>query len=91
MNLFGIVRVINETQTFDNTDFKKRNIVIESVETGTPYSLDFTNKNIELTEQLLLGSMIKVDIVIRGNYDKKDANKCYNSFEVKFIQVIPAY
>jgi hypothetical protein len=88
MNLFGIVRVLGSVQSFENTEFKKRTIIVESVESKTPYSVDFINNKIQTIDDLLLGSFVKIEVNIKGNYDKKDKTRVYNSFEAKNLIVL---
>jgi hypothetical protein len=82
----GTIRTIKEVETFKNTDFTKQSIIVETFESKTPFKIDFNNDNKELLKDLLLGQYVLIEFNIRGNYDKEDKTKVYNSLEGKTIK-----
>lgn len=89
IEVVGTVRQLQELQTFNKgleNEFNKKVLVLETLENKTPYKIEFTNKNIELLDGLLLGSNVLVSFDIVGNYDPKDNKKVYNSFIAKSLK-----
>ena len=86
--LSGTVRTIGEQQTFKGTEYTKKNIIVTSLETRTPYSIDFSNNRISELEGLLLGQTVHIKAVIRGNIDQNNHDKAYNQIEGYALKVI---
>jgi hypothetical protein len=84
----GVLRQLQKKQTFQGTDYEKQTIVLETFESNTPYRIDFSNERMELLKDLLLGQELLIGFDIRGNYDKEDRTKVYNSLEGKTLKVI---
>ena len=85
VRLIGTVVSISDLQTFKGTDYKKKNIIIESLEMKVPWSIDFSNERIEFLSDVKVGQIVQMSFVVRGNYDKKDTSKVYNSFDGRSI------
>jgi len=86
--VLGKVSVIGKELTFPNTDFRKKNLILETLETNTPYSVDFSNDKIDLLKDVSVGDFVRVEYYVRGNYDKKKPEVAYNSFEGKSLKDI---
>ena len=86
--IIGVVRQKQEILTFPDTDFTKQILIVESLETRTPYRVDFSNDRIKLIDDILLGQNVKIEVTIRGNYDKIDNKTVYNSIEANSISLI---
>ena len=86
--VLGKVTVIGKELTFPNTDFRKKNLILETLETKTPYSIDFSNDKIDLLKDVSVGDYVSVGYYVRGNYDKENPQKAYNSFEGKSLKEI---
>lgn len=73
MKLLGTIRKKSEIQTFENTEFKKIDLVVQD-NNGTPFKIEFHNDKIEKLKDLFIGNEAVVYFNIRGNfYDKKDS------------------
>ena len=88
VKFIGEVRQIQEVQLFyanQTNEFSKQIIVLETSESRTPIKIEFTNQNIKHLENVLIGSLVCIEVTIQGNYDKEDRQKVYNSFIAKSI------
>lgn len=85
--LTATIRAIKEVETFKGTDFKKQSLFVETLESKTPFKIDFSNERIDLLKDLLLGQCVLIEYRIRGNYAENNT-KLFNSFEGFSIKVI---
>jgi hypothetical protein len=81
------VRTIKDLETFDNTEFTKKSLFLETLENKTPLKIDFSNDKIELLNDLQINQCVIIEYRIRGNYSP-DGSKLYNSFEGYSLKVI---
>lgn len=79
------LKSLGEIQIFNQgkqNEFKKRDCIFETIETKTPFKIEFTNEKINLLDELLIGSQCIMDLSIRNNYDPNDKTKVYHSYQV---------
>ena len=68
MEILGTIRLIEETKQIGTGDFKKRDIVVTTIDEQYPQHvlIQFTQDKCDLLNQFKVGEQVKVDINIRG-------------------------
>ncbi|ATL41829.1 DUF3127 domain-containing protein [Elizabethkingia bruuniana] len=66
MELIGIIKKINETQTFQSGFTKRELIILTTEQYPQPISIDFFKEKGELLDSLNEGDQVKVGINING-------------------------
>lgn len=67
MEITGKIKVLNDTQTFGDKGFKKREVVITTEEQYPQHIiLEFTQDRCELLDPFEIGQEVKININIRG-------------------------
>lgn len=71
--VLGRIKRISELQTFQNTDFTKKDLILIGND-NTPYKFEFHKEKTDLLNGAKIGQDVVVEFKIRGNeYDKKDS------------------
>ena len=75
--LFGLITQIGEIETFGQNGFRKRELLIETVEEyPNNYKIEFHQVKTELLDKFSIGDSVKVSISIRGRkYVKEDGSE----------------
>lgn len=67
MEITGIIKVIGDTNVFGSNSFKKRDLVITTIEQyPNDIIIQFTQQRCDLLNNLQVGQNVKVYINIRG-------------------------
>lgn len=88
--IIGQVLQKQELQTFNEgkqNEFKKQILIVETIETKTPFPVEFTNKNIDLLNDVLLGQNVMIDYRFNNNFSE-DRKTVYVSLIAKTLTII---
>lgn len=91
MEITGIIKVIGDTNVFGSNSFKKRDLVITTIEQyPNDIIIQFTQQRCELLDSLQVGQNVKVYINIRGREWRSPygETKYFNTIEGWKIEVI---
>lgn len=91
MEITGIIKVIGDTNVFGSNSFKKRDLVITTIEQyPNDIIIQFTQQRCDLLDSLQLGQNVKVYINIRGREwtNPQGETKYFNTIEGWKIEVI---
>ena len=85
MEIIGKIKVINETQTFGASGFRKRECVVTTNETYPQNLLiEFVQDKVDLLDKYKLGDDVKIGINLRGSdgwTNPKGEVKYFNSIQ----------
>ncbi len=91
MEITGIIKVIGDTNVFGSNSFKKRDLVITTIEQyPNDIIIQFTQQRCDLLDSLQIGQNVKVYINIRGREwtNPQGEIKYFNTIEGWKIEVI---
>lgn len=91
MEITGIIKVIGDTNVFGSNSFKKRDLVITTIEQyPNDIIIQFTQQRCDLLDSLQVGQNVKVYINIRGREwtNPQGETKYFNTIEGWKIEVI---
>ena len=91
MEITGIIKVIGDTNVFGSNSFKKRDLVITTIEQyPNDIIIQFTQQRCDLLNNLQVGQNVKVYINIRGREwtSSQGEIKYFNTIEGWKIEVI---
>lgn len=91
MEITGIIKVIGDTNVFGSNSFKKRDLVITTIEQyPNDIIIQFTQQRCDLLDSLQVGQNVKVYINIRGREwtNPQGEIKYFNTIEGWKIEVI---
>ena len=91
MEITGIIKVIGDTNVFGSNSFKKRDLVITTIEQyPNDIIIQFTQQRCDLLNNLQVGQNVKVYINIRGREqtNPQGETKYFNTIEGWKIEVI---
>jgi len=68
MEIKGKIKVLNDTQTFGNNGFRKREVVITTTEEQYPQHIlvEFIQDKCDLLDGYTVGQEVKIDLNLRG-------------------------
>ncbi|MEP2936234.1 MAG: DUF3127 domain-containing protein [Gilvibacter sp.] len=84
MELQGKIKLINETQTFGNNGFRKREVVITTEEQYPQHILiEFVQDKTDLLNNYKVGQSVKISINVRGRewVNPQGETKYFNSIQ----------
>lgn len=91
MEITGIIKVIGDTNVFGSNSFKKRDLVITTIEQyPNDIIIQFTQQRCDLLDSLQVGQNVKVYINIKGREwtNPQGETKYFNTIEGWKIEVI---
>lgn len=91
MEITGTIKLINETQTFGASGFKKREFVVVTEEQyPQPILMGFVQDKCELLNNYSIGQKVKVNINLRGRewINPEGEEKYFNEIQAWRIEAI---
>lgn len=91
MEITGIIKVIGDTNVFGSNSFKKRDLVITTIEQyPNDIIIQFTQQRCDLLDSLQVGQRVKVYVNIRGREwtNPQGETKYFNTIEGWKIEVV---
>ena len=84
MEVKGIIKLINETQTFGERGFRKRELVLSTIEEYPQHLLiEFVQDKVDVLDNFVIGQGVEISINLRGRewINPEGVAKYFNSIQ----------
>lgn len=81
LTAIGVIQQISEEQTFGENGFKKKEVIIKTLEQYPNfYNIEFTQDNVKLLDGFIASENVSIRCNIKGREYKNEDNGNYNIF-----------